>query len=332
MLLFDFRESEEKFFKDNKLENYDIKFFKESLNEITVNDISQDDLDNAMIISVFSSSKINETVLSKFKNLRIISTRSTGYDHICLNSCIRKNIALINVDSYGTKAVAQYTLGMITALVRKLCPAIQAEINPLIPNNFCGRDLDTMTLGIIGTGTVGASVCKYANAIGMKILAYDTTPNKEMVEKYSVEYINQDDLLKNSDIVVLLIPYTKENYHMFSYDKFTMMKSGSYFINVSRGEFVDNEALLEVAKTGKFKGIGLDVTACTNQKSADNKDVTDINCIETSNALKELSKLPNVLITPQIAYDTQESIDYILKSTFDGLNDFLQGGRKNRIY
>lgn len=333
MLFFDYRESEEKFFKENKLENYDIKFFKESLNELTVGNISEDDLENTMIVSVFSNSKITNDVVCKFKNLRVLSTRSSSHDHIDLDCCIKKNIALINVDLYGTKAVAQYTMGMILMLVRKICPAIKSEINPLISKNFCGQDLDTLTLGLFGTGTVGASVCKYANSFGMKILAYDTNPNKELVEKYNVEYVKQEDLLKNSDIVIILIPYTKDNYHKFSYEEFKQMKFGSYFINVTRGEFVDNEALLELAKTGKFKGIGLDVVACPPIKhKQDDKDVTAVDCVDTSFIIKELSKLPNVIITPQIAYDTQESVDYILKTTFEGLGDFLQGGRKNRIF
>ena len=331
MLFFDYRESEEKFFKENKLDNYEIKFFKESLNELTVTNISEEDLDNTMIISVFSASKITDDVIRKFKNLRVLSTRSSSHDHIDLDCCIRKNIALINVDLYGTKAVAQFTMGIILMLVRKICPAIQFEINPLVLKNFCGRDLDTLTLGLFGTGTVGASVCKYANSFGMKILAYDTNPNKELVEKYNIEYIEQEDLLKNSDIVVILIPYTKDNYHKFSYEEFKMMKLGSYFINVTRGEFVDNEALLEVAKTGKFKGLGLDVVACPPIKQ-EGKDVTATDCVDTSFTIKELAKIPNVVITPQIAYDTQESVDYILKTTFEGLGDFLKGGRKNRIF
>ena len=333
MLFFDYRESEEQFFKENKLESFDIKFFKESLNELTVCELSEDELENTMIISVFSHSKINDNVVSKFKNLRVISTRSSGHDHIDINCCIRKNLALINVDTYGTKAVAQFVLGMMIQLVRKICISCKFENNPLIPKNFCGRDLDTLILGIIGTGTVGASVCKYAKALDMKILAHDTNPNKELVEKYNVEYLSRQDLLKLSDIVVLLIPYTDELYHSFSYDEFKQMKYGSYFINVTRGEFIDNEALLEVAKTGKFKGIALDTVACQNPKSSaeNHTDVTSENCIESSNTIKELAKLPNVIITPQIAYDTQESINYILKTTFEGLGEFLQGGRKNRI-
>lgn len=332
MLFFDYRPSEEQFFKDNKFDNYDIKFIKESLNELTVYNLSGDELENTMIISVFSDSKIDAGVISKFKNLRAISTRSTGYDHICINSCVPKNIAVINVDSYGTKAVAQFALGMIIQLVRKICTACKTEINPLIPKDFCGRDLDKMSVGIIGTGTVGSSLCKYLNSIGMKIYAYDTAPKREIVENYNVQYTELDDLLRLSDIAVVLIPYHKENYHMFSYEEFKKMKYGSYFINVSRGELVDNEALLDIAKTGKLKGIGLDAAACPNLKSADSKtDVTALNCPETYDPLKELAKLPNVIITPQIAYNTQESVNYILKTTFEGLGDFLQGGRQHRV-
>ena len=333
MLFFDYRESEEQFFKENRLDSYEIKFFKESLNELTVCNLSEEDLDETMIISVFSSSKINNDIVSKFKNLRVISTRSTSHDHIDISCCMNKNIALINVDSYGSKAVAQFILGMIIQLVRRICISCKYENNPLIPKNFCGRDLDKLTLGIIGTGTVGAALCKYAYCLDMNILAYDSSPNRNLVEIFGVEYMKMNDLLKYSDIVVLLIPYTKENYHMLSYEEFKIMKQNSYFINVTRGEFVDNDALLDIAKTGKFKGIGLDVTACPNPKALDGSelDVTSETCIQTSDPIKELAKLPNVIITPQIAYDTQESVNYILKTTFEGLGDFLQGGHTHRV-
>lgn len=331
MLFFDYRDSEEQFFKENPCSSYDIKFFRESLNELTISNLTDEDLEQTMIISVFSTSRVGEEIISKFKNLRIITTRSTGHDHIDIGCCIEKNIALINVDSYGSKAAAQFVLGIMIQLVRRICLACKYENNPLVVKNFCGRDLDRLSLGIIGAGTVGVSLCKYAKCLDMEIFAYDTSPNKNLVDVFGVKYVSLEDLLRNSDMVVLLIPYTKENYHLFSYDEFKLMKQGSYFINISRGEFVDNEALLDIAKTGKFKGIALDVVACKNSKNTD-KDETGEECISTSEIIKELVKLPNVLITPQIAYDTQESVNYILKTTFDGLCDFLQGGRKNRIF
>ncbi|MBQ8459966.1 hypothetical protein IJ541_07675 [bacterium] len=334
MLFFDYRESEEKFFNEHKFDSYEIKFFKDSLNEVTIGQLTEEDLETAMMISVNTSSKIDDNVVSQFKNLRVISTRSTSYDHINLNSCIRKNIALINVDSYGTNAVAQFTLGIILQLIRQICVACHSINNPLAPKSFCGRDLDNVKIGVIGTGVVGSTLCKYLNCLGADIFAYDTKPNKELVDKYCVQYIKFEDILKVSDIVVLLIPYTEDNYHKFSYDEFKQMKHGSYFINITRGEFVDNEALLEIAKTGKFKGIALDAVACPNLRAFDGnpKDVTSDFCIDTYEPIRELAKLPNVIITPRMAYDTQESVDYKLKRTFEALGDFLQGGRSNRVF
>ena len=329
MLFFDFREAEEQFFRENRLDCYDIKFFKESLNELTVCNLTKEDFEDTMIISVFSTSRIDDDIVSKFRNLRVISTRSTGHDHIDIGCCLGKNIALINVDSYGTKAVAQYILGIIIQLVRRICISCKFENIPLIPKNFCGRDLDKLKLGIIGTGTVGATLCKYAYCLDMDIYAYDTNPNRNLVEVFGIEYINREDLLKTADIIVVLISYTNENYHMLSNEEFKSMKHGSYFIYISRGVFVDNEALLDVAKTGKFGGIGLDVVACPDKTS--NTDVTSKNCPEIYEPIKELSKLPNVIITPQIADNTQESINYILKTTFEALGDFLKGGRSHRV-
>jgi len=331
MLFFDFRESEEKFFEENKFDNFDIKFFRESLNEQTVNMLSEDDFENTMIISVFINSSVSDSIVSRFKNLRVISTRSTGYDHIDLSSCVGKNIALINVEAYGSIAVAQFTFAMILMLVRNLFLAVTTQKNAIIStDNLTGRDLNSLTLGIVGTGQVGAGVCKIAHGFGMRILAHDMRTKNELEETYGVEYVSLEALLKNSDVITLHIPYTKENYHMFSKEQFEQIKDGAYFINVARGELVDNEALLEAVKSSKFKGVALDVIAC-HQDSKAGKEKSSLYCIETSEAIKELAKLPNVLITPHMAYDTQEAVNYILKETFRGLSDFVKGGREYRV-
>lgn len=334
MLFFDYRKPEEHFFKKHKLENFDIKFFEESLNESTLNLLTEEDFENTMIISVFISSTIDENIISRFKNLRVISTRSTGYDHICINSCVEKNVTLLNVDSYGSIAVAQFTMAVILMLVRNIFPALQAVKNSSFDfENLCGRDLNSLTLGVIGTGAIGSSVCKYAHAFGMKILAYDIVQKKELISDADVKYVEMDELLKRSDIVTLHFPYFKENYHLFSTKQFEMMKQGSYFINVSRGEVVDTEALLEFAKKGKFKGVAVDVVACPDLENVSGEiiDKSSVSCMQTSEVVKELEKLPNVILTPHMAYDTQEAVDYILEMTFEGLQDFLTGGHKHRV-
>ncbi len=331
MLFFDYRESEEKFFENNKFENFDIKFFKESLTEETLNLLTEEDFEQTLVISIFINSSINDKIINRFTNLRVISTRSTGYDHIDLNACLCKNIALINIESYGSVSVAEFTFAMMLMLVRNLFTAVTTQKNQIISTaDLTGQTLNNMTLGIVGTGMIGAGVCKIAHGFGMRILAYDVRQNKELENKCGIEYVSLETLIKNSDIITLHIPFMKENYHMFSYDKFDMMKEGAYFINVARGELVDNEALLKTLKSGKLKGAALDVIAC-HQDSKASQEKSSLYCIETSEAVKEMATLPNVLITPHMAYDTQEAVDYILEKTFEALSDYMQGGRSHRV-
>lgn len=336
MLFFDYRESEKSFFIQNKFNDFDIKFFENSLNEDTINNLSEEELEKTTVISVFITSQITDKVLEKFKNLRIISTRSTGYDHIDIQKCVDKNIAVTNVEAYGSSSVAQFTFGMILMLIRKFLPAIESVENKISTlGTFTGRNIDTMTIGIVGTGFIGAGVCAIANSFGMKILAYDFLPKKELEVKYNIKYVEFDELLKNSDIVSLHIPYSEDNYHLMNKEKFELMKPDAYFINVSRGELVNLSDLLKYVQQGKFKGIGLDVVACFDSKSGedkvDMKERSSLLCLEDSQVVHELNKFSNVIITPHIAYDTQESVDYILKVTFAGLKDCLCGGKKHRV-
>lgn len=333
MLFFDYRDSEKKFFDGDKFSNYDIKFFTEPLNEETIGRLSEEDFEKTIILSVFITSHLDENIIKKFKNLRIISTRSTGYDHIDVNTCAENNIALINVDSYGQESVAQFVFGLILMLVRNIHLALNSEIGDLFcVNNFTGRNLNRLTLGVVGTGEIGSSVCKLAKCFGMRVLAYDIRQKKELQSDYAVQYMELEGLLRNSDIVTLHLPFTKENYHMFSDSQFALMKNDSYFINVSRGNLVDTEVLLKYAKEKKFKGIALDVVACqdVHVASGDVKN-EDLFCMEYSNAVHELMKIPNVIITPHMAYNTQDSIEFILEKTFEALSDYLKGGRKNRV-
>lgn len=334
LLLFDYRKAEEQFFNENNFDNYDIKFFKESLNKETVKTLPQEDLDEAAIISVFIGSEIDKEVISKFKNLRVISTRSTGYNHICINSCAERNIALVNVDSYGHASVAQFTIGLMIMLVRNILPALNIKIdNTFVDANLTGHNLNNLTLGVIGTGAIGSAVAKYAKCFGMNILAFDLKQNRDLVENNFVRYVEMDELLKLSDIVTLHSVYTRDNYKMISENQFNLMKNNSYFINVSRGELVDNEALLNSLDSGKLKGAGLDVVSCVdlNDFTENKTEKSSILCVETSETLKRLKAHPNVIITPHIAYDTQEAIDFILQTTFDGITDFLSGGFKYRV-
>ena len=336
LLVFDFRESEKDFFRSHELENFDITFFTESLNEETVKNLSSELLDNTSVISVFIDSEVTENVINSFKNLRIISTRSTGVEHINKRSADAKNIAVVNVEGYGARPVAQYTIGLILALVRKIIPASEyLKAKNRVCQNFVGRDISKFTIGIIGTGNIGIAVAKLASAFGMKILAYDISEKIEFAKKYNVEYTDFNTLLREADIVTIHIPYTGENKYMFAFEQFSIMKNTAYLINTSRGEIVNIKDLYSAVTKGAIKGAALDVVTCEyfNFKCSNLTQTlyNNFECVEESKILPELIKNQNVIVTPHIAYETQDAIDYILEVTFIAISDIIKGGNSYRV-
>jgi len=333
MLVYDFRPAEEDFFKNANLENFEIKFFKESLTPETVKNLTEEEKDSVSVISVFIDSVVDEEVITQFKNLRIISTRSTGTDHICTKTCGSKNITLVNVVNYGAKSVAQYITGLMLALVRNIIPASE-HVRHSSPKNcadYMGRELSTLTIGIVGTGAIGAAVCKIASAFDMKVIAYDLQPKKELERLYNIKYVEMEELLKSSDIISLHIPYTGENAEMFSQKEFDLMKNGTYFINAARGELVNIEALHDALISGKLAGAALDVVMCEISTFRCERDKIDISkldekCARELVTVKELVQMENVILTPHVAYQTKEAVDYILKATFEGIMDCIKGG------
>lgn len=337
MIVFEFRDAEKSFFEKHKFQGYNITFFKESLDEDFVEKLDPELLENTHIISVFINSVVNKSVIDKFKNLRIISTRSTGYDHICVNTCQYKNIAVVNVVNYGETSVAQFTFGLILALIRNL-PAADRVMKKLQPRkgDFVGRDISKLTLGVVGTGAIGAAVCKIGKSFGMNLLAFDINEKKELVDKFDVKYVPLLDLVQKSDIITLHFPYKHDNYHMFNNDLFEKCKDGMYFINTSRGELVDIEALCKYFENGKIKGIALDVLTCEGLCFSDNDapehiEAMHLDCMIEVRCVEKLSKYDNVIITPHIAYETQDAIDYILEKTMENIRNTINGDKMCRI-
>lgn len=337
MLVFDYREVEKKFFRDNKFDNFNISFYQDSLTPELVETIPQEVLDNTNVISVFINSVVDEKVINSFKNLRIVSTRSTGYDHIDLSACKNKNIAVVNVENYGETSVAQFTFGLIILLVRKIFPAAMCVRKlQTSDTNYNGRDISKLTLGVVGTGSIGAAVCRLAKCFNMKLLAYDINQKRELEEELGLKYVSLDDLLKKSDIVSLHIPYTGHNYHMFTEPQFDLMKQDSFFVNTSRGEVVDIVSLYKHVESGKIKGVALDVLTCEHISFACDKLASQLgkDSLECANEVKYVKKLldfNNVIVTPHIAYDTQDSVDYILEVAMRSISDVIYGGKTSRV-
>ena len=333
MLMFDFRDTEKEYFKENTPTDLEIEFFNEPLSDkFHLTDSQKED---TVILSVFINSELTPEILSQFKNLQVVATRSTGYNHINLDYCKKNNIAVINTPYYGKSSVAQYTIGMIIALTRNVLLATNDVRNRKIDySKYEGENLSKLTLGVIGTGSIGSAVCELANKFNLKIYAHDLKINEYI--KDFVEYVDFDELISKSDIITLHIPYILEFYHLLSDKEFNKMKQGVYIINTSRGELIDTGALYENIKSGKVKGAALDVLECEYLKYDNEGIVSTVKnasetCLENIIITDKLIEFDNVIITPHIAYNTKQSIMNILESMFISIKEHYHGGYLNRI-
>lgn len=305
------------------LEGLDLVFLDEVLSADSAPKIK-----DAEIVSLFVDSTVDKNVLDSLPNLRFLATRSTGYDHIDLEYAKEKDIKVSNVPGYGAHTVAEFAFGLLLNLSRKILYA-NKNILELGSLNFTpamgGFELSGKTLGVIGTGRIGKTVVRIAVGFGMKVLAYDPYPDTAFAKEMNFEYKSLNDVLSGADIVTLHAPCTESDRHLINRENIYLMKRGTYFINTARGELVDTEALVWGLKEGIIVGAGLDVLEEERiMKNSDQKDkIIELN--------KELIKMPNVIVTPHIAFFTKEAIAEIHKVTIDNIKSFLAGAPINLV-
>lgn len=280
----------------NQLENLNITFHSAPLTVANLNIVN-----DYQIISIFTGSKIDRELLSKLPNLKLITTRSTGFDHIDLESARKKNITVCSVPSYGDNTVAEYVFGLLLNLSRKIYLAIDEDIN------LQGFDLYQKTIGVIGTGKIGREVIKIANGFSMKVLAYDTYPKTNLQGEYKFEYVDFEDLLAKSDVISLHVPLLPSTNHLINIHNYHLIKKGAVLINTSRGAVIDTEVIIKALKEGILSGVGLDVLEGDDE----------IN--------KDLISHPEVLVTHHNAYNTKEAVQRILDTTIENIKSFIQG-------
>jgi D-lactate dehydrogenase len=246
----------EKEILERELPGLEIYFTTERLKKENVKNFQ--DLD---ILSIFISSEIDKEIIDSLPNLKLITTRSTGYDHIDCEYCKSKGILVCNVPEYGTKTVAEWTIGLMLNLMRKIYYAIDQikETESFDLKNLRGEELYGKTLGVIGTGRIGKEVIKLARAFGMNILAYDIYPDENFAKEYNVTYTSLEELLKNSDVITIHVNLNPSTYHLINKENIKLIKPGAYLINTARGGIIETEALLYALKEGILKGAALDV-------------------------------------------------------------------------
>jgi len=332
---FDVKEIEKEYLYKYKPDNCEFMMFPFSLHKNF--DEVKDKIKDAQIISVFTSTSAPASILKQLPNLKLVTARSTGFNNIDTDYCKENNIPVVNVPKYGDCTVAEYAFGLLLDVMRKISYSYmnlkEGVIN--IQNNI-GHDLMGKTIGIIGTGAIGCNAVRIANGFGMKILCYDPYPKKELEEKYDLKYVDLDQLLKDSDIISLHAPSTKENFHMINEESFNKIKKGVIIINTARGEIMDTQALYKAIKNGTVAGAGLDVLECEDILTNESDYLTKVDCIKQECLTRtlinhKLLELENVVVTPHVAFDSVEAVYRILKTTIDNINAYMSGNVINRV-
>lgn len=281
------------------------------------------------ILSCFIYSQITKDVIDLLPQLKYISTRSTGYDHIDIEHSKTKGIQVSNVPEYGSNTVAEHTFALLLNLTRKIYQSVNQSKNLNFEHDqIRGIDLEGKTIGIIGLGKIGQHVLRIANGFGMNIVAYNRTQDTELQKKITFKYADLDTLIQTSDIVSLHLPFNSETKHIINKENITKFKKGSYLINTARGGLIETEAILMGLDKGILEGVGLDVLE-------EEKELTEEIAILTTEykSHQDLRNLlynhilinhPKVLITPHNAFNSREALLRIAHTTIDNIKSFLE--------
>jgi D-lactate dehydrogenase len=306
------------------------RFYPEEADRIALEKIS-----DAAVLSVFIYSDLDAALLSRLPNLKMIATRSTGYDHIDAAYCRENGITVCNVPTYGTNTVAEHTFALILSLARKIYPARERTVRGDFSfQGLQGFDLMGKTLGVIGTGQIGRYVIRIAQGFQMRVLAYDPRPDPSLAEQLGFQYVDLNDLLAGADIISLHCPLTPDTRHLIGREQFHKMKRGVLLINTARGGLVDTETLLWALEEGIVGGAGLDVLeeeeAIREERELLSKhfDEGKLRSVVRNHILL---KRDDVIITPHIAFNSREAVERILTTTLDNIAGFLEGTPRNRV-
>lgn len=289
----------------------------------------------ADILSVFIYSALTKPVISQLRGVRLIATRSTGFDHIDLKACQRQKVLVANVPAYGENTVAEHTFALILSLSRNLHKAyVRTVRGDFSLAGLQGFDLKGKTLGVVGAGRIGMHVIKMAKGFGMRVLAYDTRKDPFLSEVLDFRYVPLDTLLQEADIVTLHTPYNSATHHLMNRDTFGRMKRGALLINTARGGLVDTHALVWAMDQGIVGGVGLDVLEGEELVKEERQLLEqDFPKERLITALKNniLLHRENVVITPHIAFDSREALQRILDTTVANIQGFVTGSPINLV-
>lgn len=306
-------------FELKKPKDIEVIFFESRLTEETAALAKDYDA-----VCVFVNDNVTSQVidiLAKGK-VKLIALRCAGFNNVDLNRAEEQGIAVVRVPEYSPYAVAEHALGLMLTLNRKYHRAH----NRVREGNFSldgllGFDIHGKTLGVIGTGKIGQIFINIMSGFGCRILAYDKFP-QESVKKKGVEYVDLEDLYRQSDIISLHCPLNHDTYHIINEYAINAMKTGVMIINSSRGPLIDTNAVIGGLKTGKIAYLGLDVYE--EEDDLFFEDLSDQ--VIQDDTFVRLQTFPNVLITAHQAFFTREAVENIRDTTYKNMKEFFKNG------
>lgn len=290
---------------------------------------------DADIVSVFIYSILDKKNIAALPKLKLIATRSTGFNHVDLKAASSRNISVCNVPFYGENTVAEHTFGLILALSRNIHKAyVRTTRNNFSVEGLEGWDIKGKTLGVIGAGSIGSHVIKIAKGFGMNVLAFDLHKNHFMEEVLGFKYASLEVLLHDSNIISLHCPYNKATHHLLNMKNIGLVKRGALFINTARAGIIEPAALHYALESGIFGGAGLDVFEGEDLVKEENQMLTRNVSVEHLRAVLEKNILlnrENVIITPHIAFDSMEAVMRILETTVDNIEAYMARNPTNVV-
>ena len=277
----------------------------------------------AQAISLFVNDDASEKVLEKLHaaGVKFLALRSAGYNHVNLDKAKQLKLKVARVPAYSPYAVAEHAIALMLALNRKLIRANSRihELNFSL-DGLTGFDMNGKTIGIIGTGQIGAVAAKILNGFGCKILAVDQIENIDLKEKVGLVYTDYDLLFKEADIITLHVPLSPATRYMINQESISKMKQGVMLINTSRGALVNTKDVIAGLKTGQIGYLGLDVYE--EESGLFFEDHSDD--ILQDDIISRLLTFKNVLITSHQAFLTDTALSNIAATTVYNLDCFEQ--------
>lgn len=264
-------------------------------------------------VMILANMPMPAEVIRACPNLKFIDVAFTGVDHVGLDVAQERHIAVSNASGYSNEAVAELVLGMVLSLARNIRQVEDRCRAGSTKDGLVGWELKGKTVGIIGLGKIGSRTAELFHAFGSRILAQSRTYHADAPDY--VKQVSQEELLRNSDIVVLHCPLNDSTRNLINAEKLALMKPTALLINVARGPVVNESDLAAALKNGVIAGAGIDVF--------DKEPPLD--------TASPILQAPNVLVTPHVAFATKESMSLRAKIVFENLANWMEGKQSNII-